>query len=115
LAEHWDLPNTGIFYSKDVASVPAAVVLVESLVGLVVLEIVRLEALLLDAAEGFAELAHKVVLLQVGGDVVLPGHAQTAAIDTPDTDDTGYRYPVLKTYPKQLFYIKAGTVSRRHF
>jgi hypothetical protein len=21
LAEHWDLPNTGIFYSKDVASV----------------------------------------------------------------------------------------------
>jgi hypothetical protein len=20
LAEHWDLPNTGIFYSKDVAS-----------------------------------------------------------------------------------------------
>jgi hypothetical protein len=21
LAEHWDLPNTGVFYSKDVASV----------------------------------------------------------------------------------------------
>jgi hypothetical protein len=21
MAEHWDLPNTGIFYSKDVASV----------------------------------------------------------------------------------------------
>ena len=42
--------------------------------GLVVLEIVWLEALLLDAAEGLAELAHKVVLLQVGGDVVLPKH-----------------------------------------
>ena len=42
--------------------------------GLVVLEIVWLEALLLDAAEGLAELAHKVVLLQVRGDVVLPKH-----------------------------------------
>ena len=37
-----------------------------------VLQVIRLQRFLFDSTESFAKFAHKVVLLEVGGDVVLP-------------------------------------------
>jgi hypothetical protein len=77
---------------------PTAVILVESLVRLVVLQVVRLKALLFDAAKRFAQLAHKVVLLQVGGDVILPVCVQpaVAALISPETRNKKNRHTLKK-------------------
>ena len=67
----------------------SSVVFVKGFVSFVVLQVIRLQRFLLDSAESFTKFAHKVVLLEVGGDVVLPqqnvhllhllvGHAQGA-------------------------------------
>ena len=50
----------------------STVIFVKGFVSFVVLQVIRLQRFLFDSTESFAKFAHEVVLLEVGGDVVLP-------------------------------------------
>ena len=59
-----------IFLSK--INLLSTVIFVKGFVSFVVLQVIRLQRFLFDSTESFAKFAHEVVLLEVGGDVVLP-------------------------------------------